>query len=267
MTGTSVRVIADSINAEGDRITTVVARYQRFIHAEVMTHKDFSRNASSSRAIPFKTMLKSIWKDMAAPMNWGKNKPGMQAAEELTGFSRWWAKFCWFTTGRIVLVMAYLMNFAGVHKQVINRMIEPWSYIQVQITATNWDRFFDLRIHKDAQPEIYDLARNIRSALRQNKPKHLMIAEWHLPWITEDERRNISLSEDDLRMISAARSARLSYTAHGDPKMDIQKDLKLANMLLESKHMSPFEHQATPRPHQKYANMRGWMNFRTHLND
>lgn len=265
MTGTSVRVISHSINTAGEEIATVVARYQRFIHGEVMTHKDFSRNASSSRAIPFKTMLKSIWNDMACPIHWGANQPGMQAQDELTGLALWWAKSMWVLTGRMVLILAWLMNLSGVHKQVINRMIEPWSYINVQITATSWDRFYTLRIHGDAQPEIHDLAWNIRSALKGSKPVLLQRGEWHLPWIKPEER---NLALDVLLKVSAARSARLSYTQHGSPKMHIGKDVALADKLLGTPpHMSPFEHQAQATPGEKHANLQGWMNQRTKSGD
>ena len=168
-----VRVIAASINPDGQKIVTLVARYQRFIHGEFMTHKDLSRNASSSRAIPFLKMLKLTRKHMAAPIHWGKNQPGMQANAELTGFARFMAIFMWHLTGHIVLTMAWLMSFTGVHKQVINRMIEPWTYINVQITATNWDRMLKLRLDKAAQPEFRQLAQLIRNALAETRYKKL----------------------------------------------------------------------------------------------
>lgn len=260
-TTSSVKVICASINDNGDKITTIVARYQRFFHQEVLTHKDLSRNASSSRAIPFRTMLRLTRKNMAAPIHWGKNRPGMQATEELTGFPKAAAIFLWHLTGHIVLTMAWLMSFTKVHKQIINRMIEPWTYINVQITATNWRRMLMLRLDKAAQPEFEALAKLIKTALKGTYYRRLAPGEWHLPWIKDDE---LHLPLDDLKKISAARSARLSYTPIGDVKRNLDKDMKLSLSLLEQLHLSPFEHQATPAP-GKHANLDGWRNYRTEL--
>lgn len=260
-TTSSAKVICASVNSRGEKITTIVARYQRFFHQELLTHKDLSRNASSSRAIPFRTMLKLTRKNMAAPIYWGKNRPGMQATEELTGFSKAAAIFLWHLTGHIVLSMAWLMSFTKVHKQIINRMIEPWTYINVQITATNWNRLLGLRIDGAAQPEFQALARKIKEALNGAFYRRLAPGEWHLPWLVADE---LNLPLDEQKRISAARSARLSYTPIGDVKRNKQKDLKLAKDLLDQLHLSPFEHQACPAK-GRHANLDGWVNYRTEL--
>lgn len=263
-----VRVIAASISPWGDKIATIVARYPRFIHSEVMTHKDLSRNASSSRAIPFKKLLKLTRQNMAAPIHWGKNQPGMSASDELENFSRFMAIFMWHMTGHIVLTLAWLMSFTGVHKQVINRMIEPWTYINVQLTATNWKRMLGLRLPNDAQPEFRELARAIQDALQSAYYMPLKEGEWHVPWITHEEWADMyngpHRSWDRLKQLSAARSARLSYTPIGDTRKNPEKDQVLANNLLQKFHLSPFEHQATPRQ-GKHANLEGWSNYRTEL--
>ena len=258
--GQSVRVVLGSENPAGKRILTIVARYQRLFHQELLTHKDLTRNASSSRAIPFRKMLKLTRQDMAAPMHWGKNQPGMQADVELTGFARWAAIFMWHLTGHIVLSLAWLMSFTGVHKQVINRMIEPWTYINVQITATNWRRMLNLRLDKAAQPEFRALAKLIASAVEDATYQKLQWGEWHLPWIDPKSHLTLRCKKN----ASAARSARLSYTPIGEVKMNIQKDLKLADDLLEQLHLSPFEHQAMAAQ-ANYANLQGWRNYRTEL--
>jgi hypothetical protein len=257
-----VRVILASEAPWGERIATIVARYPRFFHQEVLTHKDLVRNASSSRAIPFRKMLKITRKGMAAPIYWGKNKPGMAAHEELTGLALWWAKFMWYTTGHIVLSCAWLMSFSNVHKQIINRMIEPWTYINVQITATNWERMLSLRLDKAAQPEFQLLALLIRTALVEATYQKLRRGEWHLPWVRPGETMTLSLL--NAKKVSAARSARLSYTPIGEPTINVKKDIELADLLLEQKHLSPFEHQATPVK-GRYAAFDGWSNYRTEL--
>jgi hypothetical protein len=256
-----VRVILASVNPWGGKIASIVARYPRFIHSELMTHKDLSRNASSSRAIPFRKMLKITREGMAAPIFWGKNQPGMSAAEELKGLALWWAKFMWYATGHIVLTCAWLMSFSGVHKQIINRMIEPWTYINVMITATNFDRMLKLRIDAAAQPEFQLLANMIKVALANAHYQPLKVGEWHLPWIKDEEKQTLLRA---LKMISAARSARLSYTPIGDVKISKMKDLKLSEDLLSQLHLSPFEHQATPCK-GRHANFDGWSNYRTEL--
>lgn len=256
-----VRVIAASISPWGDKIATIVARYPRFIHSELMTHKDLSRNASSSRAIPFKKMLSITRKGMAAPIFWGKNQPGMAAAVELTGLPLWWSKFMWYATGHIVLTCAWLMSFSNVHKQVINRMIEPWTYINVQITATNWNRMLKLRLDAAAQPEFQLLANLIKEALDNAHYQPRRVGDWHLPWVHPHERM---LTLRTQKQISAARSARLSYTPIGEPKLDLNKDINLSEILLKEGHLSPFEHQATP-VRGRYANFYGWSNYRTEL--
>ena len=258
---TSVTVILGSENPDGKRILSIVARYQRFIHSELMTHKDLRRNASSSRAIPFRKMLKLTRKTMAAPIHWGKNQPGMQASVQLTGFSLWAAKFLWHLTGHIVLTMAWLMSFTGIHKQVINRMIEPWTYINVMITATNWDRMLKLRLDPAAQPEFRALAELIQQATQSAHYEKLLWGDWHLPWLKRDEK---GFSELRRKNISSARSARLSYTPIGEPSSNVKKDLSLAEDLLNQLHLSPFEHPAQAK-RGTHAGMDGWMNFRTQI--
>jgi hypothetical protein len=260
MTETSAKVILASVNPWGEKIATILCRYPRFIHSEVLTHKDPSRNASSSRAIPFKTILKITRKNMAAPIFWGANQPGMQAHNELTGFAKWAAIFLWHLTGHIVLTMAWLMSFTKVHKQIINRMIEPWTYINVQITCTNWS-WLDLRMDPAAQPEFQALARSIQEALDTADYQELKVGEWHLPWADQEEKFH---GLHNLKLISAARSARLSYTPVGEVKKNIHKDVQLAMRLNEQFHLSPFEHQATPKE-GRHANFTGWLNHRTEL--
>jgi len=256
----------------GRRLTTMKLRYPRFIHSEFMTHRVFSRNAASSRAIPFKTQMRATMKDIASFVHWGKNQPGMQAREELDGWALWFAQLIWYATFWLVLGMSKLMALTGVHKQVINRMLEPWTHISVLVTATEWDNFFKLRLHEDAQPEIQALARKMELELGLSKPVR---RKYHLPYITAFEREHSGLDITALMLVSAARCARLSYTTHGTVMKDIGADVKLADRLQKSEHWSPFEHQATGiatpvtvgRDNLKAwrANFFGWESFRFQL--
>lgn len=261
-----VRVIEDSLNPyNGIRLTTLQLRYWRGIHAEFMTHRVFSRNASSSRAIPVSTFLKQVWNDPATPIHWGANQPGMKARTELTGFKKWFAQFMWKTSGRIICALVWLTNkVSSPHKQVFNRLLEPWQYISVIVTSTEWDNFFELRNHPDAQPEIQELAREMKNAMDNSNPTE---RTFHLPYITDSDY--IALGEDAssrrLAEISTARCARVSYFTHDKQIPSIEKDLKLFNDLVGSVpiHASPTEHQATALNSKEFnKNFRGWEQHR-----
>jgi hypothetical protein len=261
-----VRVIEDSLNPYNKiRITTLQLRYWRGIHAEFMTHRVFSRNASSSRAIPVSTFLKQVWNDPATPVHWGANQPGMKARDELTGFKKWFAQFMWKTSGKMVCCLVWLTNkVSSPHKQVFNRLLEPWQYISVIVTSTEWDNFFELRNHPDAQPEIQELAREMKYAMDNSKPTERYT---HIPYITGSDR--IALGQDAstgrLMQISTARCARVSYFTHDKQIPEIEKDLKLFNDLVGSVpiHASPTEHQAEALDSEEFnKNFRGWSQFR-----
>lgn len=239
-------IIEDSISESGKRITTFVLRYPRFIHAELMTHRVFSRNASSSRAIPVMKLIKEGFNDMAMPTYWGLNKPGMQAKEEATGTKKTLLKLVWRLSGYSALSFAYLASKLGAHKQTVNRIIEPWTHITVVVTSTEWDNFLYLRDHEDAQPEMRVLAQKVRRRLERNKPNLLRSGEWHLPFVLIGEKSRYSVEK--LLKISAARCARVSYLLHDGSNTTIEKDVKLYDMLVGSEplHASPIEHQATP---------------------
>jgi len=303
----SAKKILHSISPEKIELKTVLARYPRFIHAEELTHRmlssspdmiveindgvmydrNLSRNASSSRAIPVKRLIDDILLDTAMPIHWGKNQKGMQADEELDAYieNPFWSSFThttkrgsmvsaeqlWLIARDNAIKAAEAYDKAGFHKQVVNRLLEPFSHINVLITATDWDNFFELRDHKDAQPEIEALAKAIKAAFVDSEPQLLQPGEWHLPFITEGDRwthsalppeashlkvygsRYIGMvphkrPPDELIKISVARCARTSYLTHEGKVPSISKDLDLYDQLVGARplHASPAEHQATP---------------------
>jgi len=290
------KVIADSIGPGCPRITTFQLHYPRFIHSEFMTHRVFSRNASSSRAIPVETQIKMIREDTAMPSHWGKNQPGMQADEECNEY----VVFDRFTDGTPVpdctftreeawhaardnaINAALLFHEAGYHKQIVNRILEPFSHISVVVTATDYDNFFWLRRHKDAQPEIKILADAMHAALEASTPKRLRHGEWHLPYIMDDERNGVEVvnlgdgnigeqalfTTDELIKMSVARCARVSYLTHDGQTPDYKKDLALYERLVGSSplHASPAEHQATPDYVVAGEHVYMWMNPHLHGN-
>lgn len=244
----TVQLLRASYNARtGDTLWSFQLRYWRAIHAEFMTHRTKSRNAGSSRAIPVRKMLSQVWNDPAGPYYWGANRPGMQAGDELTGWRLALAKRTWKWAGRSACVFAWAAMKLGLHKQVANRILEPWQYINVVVTATEWDNFFSLRCHPDAQPEMQMLARDIlstmKAAIENDQVDILQPGDWHLVYVTDKERA--SLPVDVLLKISAARAARVSYEAF-DGNGDIDKEIERHDKLVGSVpiHASPTEHQA-----------------------
>lgn len=263
------KIVADSI-ANDVRITTMQLMYPRFIHQEFMTHRVFSRNASSSRAIPVETMLNDIAKNPAMPIHWGKNESGMQAGEELNvyvqtekihGVDRG-PEDTWYQAMYAAVDIADDFATAGYHKQLVNRLTEPFQHIRVVVTATEWSNFFALRLHPAAQPEIQELARVMKKAMDESVPKNLsLFSGMHLPYVSDEARHH--LSNVTCARLSVARCARVSYLNHDNTEPDYQKDYALHDMLLEYKHMSPFEHVATPMPHL-IENSESWVTGVTH---
>lgn len=259
-----VKMICDSLSPTGKRIVTMQLRYQRFIHAEFMTHRVFSRNASSSRAIPVAKMIEQVRNDPAMPVHWGKNMPGMQAREALKGAELDVAVDAWHQAANNAANIAELMNTFGLHKQVANRILEPFQFINVVVTATEWDNFFELRTHPDAQPEFQVLAREMERVMSESQPEKVDFGGWHLPYISDEEK--ITLNANTLIRMSAARCARVSYLKHDNTSPDMASDLELFNRLVGSVplHASPIEHQAMAAMTSTAVsnNFRGWTQFR-----
>lgn len=243
-TGIYAKVIADSI-ANDIRITTLELRYPRFIHSEFMTHRKFSRNSSSSRAIPIDTMINQVFGDPAKPVEWGKNQKGMQAEDTVPDHIHPSCNYVWTTAAREATKMAKKLQDLGLHKQIVNRVLEPFQFITTVVTATEWENFFQLRLHPDADPTFQELARCMHKALISSNPQNFPDNDcWHLPYVTADDWSKAPLH--DLISASVARCARISYLNHDSTSPDIEKDIELAERLLKAGHMSPFEHQARP---------------------
>lgn len=276
----TAKIIADSISTNGVRITTMELNYPRFIHSEFMTHRMFSRNASSSRAIPVEKMLQQVRENPAMPIHWGKNQPGMQAEEECNSRVQLdWDYYndcevigtredAWKEAAQQACSTSHRLNFAGYHKQIVNRLTEPFQHIKVIVTATEYDNFFKLRCHEDAQPEMYELARCMKEAMENSIPKELgksewIVNNWHLPYVNVD-KEELGLEPDIAVKCSVARCARVSYLNHDNSSPSIEKDIDLYSKLLEAGHMSPFEHQATPMDFAKDTYELAWEKGVTH---
>lgn len=263
------KIICDSVGPTGNRLTTFQLRYPRFIHAEFMTHRVFSRNASSSRAIPVKKIIESVKTDPAMPIHWGKNQRGMQAGKELDPEI---GKQLWLEAKDEAIYKASAMEAVGFHKQIINRILEPFSHISVVCTATEYANFFGLRHHYMAQPEIEQLAKQMWEEYKTSSPAILKEGEWHLPYVTDVNKNVLSIKEQIIT--SVARCARVSYNNHDGGISEIHKDKELYDRLLGAQpiHASPAEHQGQAMPDLTYpfgiprsGNFTGWTQYRKTL--
>ena len=252
-----VECVAKTVDPVTEKvITTLRCTYPRYIHAEVMTHRMFSRNASSSRAIPVAKIIDQIEADPVIPLFWGSNKPGMQQGDEIDKMSAIHALGNWRTMINVAAGCARALNELGVHKQYVNRLLEPFARITTLITATDWDNFYQLRCHPMAMPEIEALARTMYDVQSTTEAR---TSCYHLPFLTQDDMCQLSLPE--AYRVSSARCARVSYLNHDKSNPIIAKDLELAAKLLSDRHMSPFEHVAKAYL-GRWANFDGWRSFR-----
>ncbi len=246
--GYEAEILADSINECGSRLTTFRLRYPRFIHSELMTHRTHSRNAGSSRAIPTKRFRKQVLKNPALPVHWGKIQKGMQADNQLKGIKCSLAKAVWNGARYPAVLAHWYLEKLDLHKQLANRILEPWMWMESIFTATEdgWNNWIFLRSHKDAQPEFQHLTNMIVDKYNSSKPKLLKNKEAHLPFY--DSELDCKLEMEDIIKTCTGRVARVSYLTHSgkrDPKADIHLHDRLINTGEgQPKHLSPFEHIA-----------------------
>jgi hypothetical protein len=240
-------------------IYTMRWRYPRIIHGEIMTHRMFSRNARSSRAVPVDTMLNEVRSFPFIPWHWGKNQKGMQASEEnhsLVGHIT--REDAWLFASEDAICTATKFKEAGYHKQLVNRLLEPFSWIDTLVTTTDLDNFLWLRDHKDAEPHLQDLAPLVQKCVEAAKIQPLDEDDWHLPYIDDETAcfaadlfgNDVQAGWAWLRKVSSARCAWISYKPFGEVPANgnYEREMKTYEMLLSSDrvHASPLEHQAMP---------------------
>lgn len=258
--GYEAKVLADSVSPAGVRLTTLEVTFPRFILAEVNTHRMLSRSSASSRAIPVEKRIKAVEEDPFVPEAFGRNRKGMQATEVLEGNDAPDAQEEWSAAARNAVVYAKGLARLGVHKQHANRLLEPFLWHTAIISATEWDNFFALRCHPDAQPEFRRTAEAMRDARDASTPR--TIHNWHLPYVDPEEKLALEvagMSLPDVALVSSMRCARVSYLTH-DGKRDPEADKARALELIAAGHMSPFEHAAHALAESTtfVGNFRGW---------
>lgn len=293
------KVICDSIGPNGMRLTSIQWTFPRVVLAEVVTHRrlsieevfcpvrtttlDLSKNSASSRAIPFHRMLEKVMSDPYIPERFSKSGPGMSEAGWLEGEAHQRAHTAWLEALGYACSKATAMFNAGVHKQDVNRLLEPWAWVTQIATADalGWGNFFALRCHNAAHPAFRHVARMAFLAYRKSKPDELSWCQWHLPYVKPEEKVDFkwfpssptlldAKEVPDLIQFSAARCAWLSYVNHDRDGTPEQMKRTFARLVAEVPiHASPCEHQAAPMHigwissyPQLRSNLRGWLQAR-----
>lgn len=263
MTSISAKIVLDSVSAEsGVRLTTFEVNVHRFLVSQINTHRMFSRNSSSTRAINIKSAIDRLLQDgPSKPVFYGKEKPGMKADESLSESKIKLVDMAIKVGMHTCISFVKCLNLLGLHKQITGRYLEPFLMTKMIITATEFENFFQLRTHKAAQPEIKRLAELMKAEYDKSNPTILLEGEWHAPYVGHITKKLVSesgRSEEDLLKISASCIAQVSFRDMND---SLEKAIRLTNVLLSSKppHASPFESIAKvveiPKNHQSSSNM------------
>jgi hypothetical protein len=269
------RIVADSMSPAGCRLITVEATYPRIVHEEVLTHRilstdpqameELSRNSASGRAIPTKLWLSAIESQPFIPEVWFSNRAGMVGGEPLDADRQIQATNAWLQFRDDAVRAARRLNEIGVHKHHANRPLTPLQHITTVMSGTEWWNFFGLRYHAGAAPEFIELAQRIHDLYVASEPVPREPGEWHLPYVTEDERRSMPLHEAARR--SATRCGRVSYLRQGEAG-DVETELERAESFIASRHWTPTEHPAMALVGPKQiGNFTGWKQLRKFFRD
>lgn len=260
--GYKAKVILDSVSPSGHRLTTMEVTFPRFILAEMNTHRKFSRNSASSRAVPASKMIERVKTDPVIPLEWGINRPGMQASAIFDDYDD--IRFCefhWLEARDRAVEMAQELSDFGLHKQAVNRLLEPFLWHTAILSSTEWENFFKQRCSPLAQPEMRHTAELMRQVYTQSKPMEMPLGGWHLPYLRNED--NLRVDADRVK-VSVARCARVSYLTH-DGRRDVTEDFKLYGKLISADppHLSPFEHAAVAcADGDEHGNFDGWLQAR-----
>lgn len=246
----SILTSKHSITAK--QIDTLLVRMPRCILAEFNTHWVFSHNAASSRAIPISKMIEQVEKDPFIPMKWTKNEPGMQGYE--VHHDPQLCELIWLRRRDEAVAEAKHLSSIGLHKQIVNRLLEPWMWTINVVTATEWDNFFKLRDHPAAEPHMQLLAKAMKQARNEAKVVTVRPGEfgWHLPFITmadfNEQAKVVKTVQEqfhNLKVLSVARCVSTSYKIVNGFDITFEKAREIYTKLSgPPAHASPFEHVA-----------------------
>lgn len=292
--GFEARILADSISPRGKRLVTQLWKYPRPIHSEIMTHRMWSKNSASSRAIPTAQLIRMVNDDPWIPDYIGKNQKGMAPGEELTDSERNEAVRTWLGAKENAVRTAEHLLSLGVHKGVVNRVLEPWMWITIVASATELPNLYALRLDKMAEPHFQHITRMSKQAIDASTPRKLEAGQWHMPFIYEEDyslitdyvakkigqyglveagllgevpEHTVKIAQEALIKVSVGRCARVSYLTH-EGKRDVSEDVRLHDDLVVKRplHASPAEHVAQALDTLEWSgNFQGWRQYRKTL--
>lgn len=259
--GITAEIIKHSAHPKSRKpLVTMLLRYPRSIHTHILTHRVFSRNAASFRARGLPKTLKDA---NYRPELWASTKKGMVGGAELDKETASQAALIWEKARQAAITAALELEEMGVHHSIFNDLLFPFSYIEVLITACDWDNFFKLRNHKEAKPEIQFLAARMQKSLEASTPDMLKLDEWHMPFVTDAE---MALTPVEKTALSVARCAHISYNTPNNMAFTVETATKLHDKLAINGHWSPFEHQAVAVSHALPIDRRNfsdnWLQYR-----
>lgn len=253
----SAKVILDALPKKGARLTTIEVVMPKFLIAQLNTHRALVKNSASSRAMPVTFVITSIVENYVTPMDFGMpaNSRGMVAKSSLTGWRKHASRLLWNTGMYVNIAIAYLQSKVGLHKAWANRPLEAYMYTKVLITATDWENFFKLRVHKDAQDAMEITALAIKTALHNHIPTIVEDNQYYLPYVgilynPTPEEINLSVSC----------CAQITYNRELDTSPDKAASV-VAKLLGDTPHWSPFEHLAVLN-HNPKGSYRSWQSYR-----
>lgn len=218
----SCKILLDSISETGKRLTTFEITFPRIVLSEFNTHRMFSRNSASSRAIPFSKQIEKVKTDPFIPEQFPLNCTGMQPQEYVTKDDSAYKYYVDYWLGARNNAVSQAVEFFDLkkpHKQIVNRLIEPFMWHTVIVTATEFSNFFKLRCDENAQYEIRRIAdlmyeayyafdsakidncdltdRDIKVISNHEwiaiRPQKLKVGEWHCPLVSYDDFKPIML--------------------------------------------------------------------------
>lgn len=238
--------LADSITVKGARITTFELTYNRFFHADVLTHRTFSRTASNTFAQNPSALRKELASGKHQPYLFGRSHPVEITNEISKEFYRLWMEM-----SMVLSSYSEKLQELGVSRYLVNKPLETFSTVKVVLTSTEWQNFFHLRDTKGL-PEMEELVHDLRTEYKTTAPDHLAVGEWHLPYIRPEDKAFVEaeFAESDrnfiLAMLSSVRCSNWSTFVESLDHKTIREEIEIGQDLYRAGHLNTFEHVATP---------------------
>lgn len=237
------KIIADSITQRGHRLTTLEVIIPNIVVPEMLKHRMFSISSMSMRAVPFEKMVKWVEENPFVPYAWQKKHKGMQGTEYFEDIYTMASIGAWIRARDLAIEQAKVLNNIGVSKQICNRLLFPFGYTKMIVTATEWENFFKQRLSDSAEIHMKAVAQDIWDTMQESEPTMLKEGEWHIPYLEK-------IKHDEVGIISIAKCARQSFDTEWSD--DYSKDLELYERLKKEGHWVPFEHVAQVMDDKQY---------------